>query len=151
MKVAMGYDPNAKALAEAVESQCKADGCEVVDLGGDDPIYANTAIKVAQYVADGHAERGILLCGTGIGMSIAANKVRGAYAALLSDVYSAERAVLSNDSNIACLGAFTVGGKLACRLVHTWLGSRFVPGTPSEAKVLCYKEYDNRRGAAVKG
>ena len=66
----------------------------------------------AEAVAAGEYDRGILICGTGIGVSLAANKVRGAYAALLSDIYSAKRARLSNDANIACLGAFTVGSKL---------------------------------------
>ena len=145
MKIAVGYDPNAKGLATLVEEQCRKDGHEAVELGGDDPVYANTAIKVAQTVADGRADRGILLCGTGIGMSIAANKVKGAYAALISDSYSAERAVMSNDANIACLGAFTIGPKLACELVHIWLSNQFTPGTPSETKVRRYKEYDLQR------
>ncbi len=145
MKIAMGYDPNAKELACLIEDQCRKDGHETITLGGDDPVYANTAIQVGEYVAQGKADRGILLCGTGIGMSIAANKVKGAYAALLSDSYSAERAAMSNDANIACLGAFTIGPKLACELIHIWLGSTFAAGTPSEAKVRRYKEYDSLR------
>lgn len=145
MKIALGYDPNAKDLACLIEEQCRKDGHETVLLGGDDPVYANTAIQVAEYVTQGHADRGILLCGTGIGMSIAANKVKGAYAALLSDSYSAGRAAMSNDANIACLGAFTLGPKLACELVHIWLGSTFAAGTPSEDKVRRYKEYDHQR------
>lgn len=70
------------------------------------------AIKVAENVASGEFDRGVLLCGTGLGVSIAANKVKGAYAALVSDVYSATRARLSNDANIMCMGAFTTGNKV---------------------------------------
>lgn len=121
-------------------------GHEVVDFGSDDPIYANTAIKVAEAVADGQGDRGVLLCGTGIGMSIAANKVRGAYAALLTDVYSAQRAVLSNNSNIACIGAFTIGNMLAQTLLETWLDLEFDPNCRSKDKVDRYKEYDQARG-----
>ena len=82
---------------------------EIKDFGSEDPIYANTAVAVAEAVASGEYDRGILICGTGLGVSIAANKVKGAYAALLSDIYSAKRARLSNDANIACMGAFTIG------------------------------------------
>ena len=78
---------------------------------------------------------GILICGTGLGVSIAANKVKGAYAALLSDVYSAERARKSNDANIACFGAFTIGIRLMEKLAETFLTSEFEPGCASQPKV----------------
>lgn len=106
MRIAVGCDPNAMDLKNNIIQICREMQYEVIDFGSEDPIYANTGIAVAQYVASGNADRGILACGTGLGMSIAANKVKGAYAALLSDVYSAKRAVKSNNSNIACLGAF---------------------------------------------
>ena len=106
-----------------------------------------TAIAVAEAVAAGEGDRGVLLCGTGIGMSLAANKVKGAYAALISDVYSAQRAVLSNNANIACIGAFTVGEKLAVELLKTWLSAEFDPNCASAPKVARYKSYDEARGA----
>ena len=113
MKIAIGCDPNAQSAKEElirfIESRKLG---EVTDFGSDDPIYANVAIRVAEAVAAGKHDRGILICGTGIGVSLAANKVKGAYAALLSDIYSAKRARLSNDANIACMGAFTIGNKL---------------------------------------
>lgn len=84
-------------------------GFLLTDFGSDDPIYANVAIKVAEAVSRKEYDRGILICGTGLGVSIAANKVKGAYAALITDVYSAERARKSNNANIACFGAFTIG------------------------------------------
>lgn len=145
MKIGIGCDPNAATLKTTLLKLCESLGHEVTDMGSDDPIYANTAIAVAEAVADGTFERGILVCGTGLGMSIAANKVKGAYAALLSDVYSAQRATLSNDSNIACLGAFTIGEKLACELVKVWLSNDFEDGCASQPKVDRYKSYDTGR------
>ncbi len=111
MKIVFGCDPNAAALKEELIEMARELGHEVVDMGGDDPVYANTAIAVAEAVAGGKGDRGVLLCGTGLGMSIAANKVKGAYATLLTDVYSAQRAILSNDANIACMEI----GRASCR------------------------------------
>jgi ribose 5-phosphate isomerase B len=144
MKVAVGCDPNAAALKRSLMKVIDAEGHEVVDFGSDDVIYANTAIKVAESVAAGEADRGVLICGTGIGVSIAANKVKGAYAALLTDVYSAERAQLSNAANIACFGAFTIGDKHAGVLLKTWLGLEFDPASPSQPKVQRVKDYEDR-------
>jgi ribose 5-phosphate isomerase B len=144
MKIAIGCDPNAATLKQKLIKLCTSLGHEVTDMGSEDPIYANTAIAVGEYVAAGKADRGILVCGTGIGMSIAANKVKGVYAALLTDIYSAERAVKSNDSNVACLGAFTIGEKLAEELIKMWLSCTFDPSTSSGPKAARYKEYDQK-------
>lgn len=146
MKVIFGCDPNAAELKKDLMELTKNLGHEVVDMGSTDPIYANTAIAVAEAVASGKGDRGVLICGTGLGMSIAANKVKGAYAALLTDVYSAERAILSNNSNIACMGAFTIGKKLAEELLKTWLSLTFDSTTTSGPKVACYYSYDAARG-----
>ncbi|MEA4933617.1 MAG: RpiB/LacA/LacB family sugar-phosphate isomerase [Lawsonibacter sp.] len=145
MKLAIGCDPNAEELKLHLIELCRVLGHEVTDFGSDDPIYANTAIAVGEAVAAGTYDRGILVCGTGIGMSIAANKVQGVYAALLTDVYSAQRAVLSNDSNLACLGAFTIGEKLAEELVKVWLSCKFTPNCSSQPKVNRYREYNANR------
>lgn len=146
MKIAIGCDPNAQKEKEDLIQFMNAKGYgEITDFGSEDPIYAHTAFKVAEAVAGGQCDRGILLCGTGLGMSIAANKVNGAYAALLSDVYSAKRARLSNDANIACMGAFTLGGKLREELIDAFLTSEFVPGCSSQPKVDAYMEYDKAR------
>ena len=117
----------------------------MTDFGSEDPIYANTAIRLAEAVAAGEYDRGILICGTGIGVSIAANKVKGAYAALLSDVYSAQRARLSNDANIACMGAFTSGSKERELMTEAFLTNEFVPGCSSQPKVDAFVEYDKNR------
>ncbi|MBE6117155.1 MAG: RpiB/LacA/LacB family sugar-phosphate isomerase [Solobacterium sp.] len=146
MKIAIGCDPNAEeAKQQLIEFINKKGLGEVTDFGSEDIIYQHAAAAVAEAVARGDYDRGILLCGTGIGVSIAANKVKGAYAALISDVYSAKRARLSNDANIACLGAFTTGNKLREELVEAFLTNEFVPGCSSQPKVDAYVEYDKKR------
>ena len=105
----------------------------------------DACICFKQAVAAGQYDRGILICGTGIGVSIAANKVKGAYAALVSDVYSAERARLSNDANIACMGAFTTGEKNREMMVDAFLSNEFVKGCASQPKVDRFVEYDQNR------
>lgn len=145
MKILFGCDPNAAEMKKVLMKVAAEMGHETVDMGSEDPIYANTAIRVAESVAAGDGDRGVLVCGTGLGMSIAANKVKGAVAALLSDVYSAQRAVLSNNSNIACMGAFTTGPKLAAELLKVWLGLKFNPDSSSAPKVAAYKDYDFNR------
>lgn len=146
MKIAFGCDPNAEEEKQALIQYVKAKGYgEVVDFGSEDSIYAHTAVKVAEAVAGGGYDRGILLCGTGIGVSISANKVEGAYAALASDVYSAERARLSNDANIICMGAFTTGEKVREMMVDAFLTKEFVPGCTSQPNVDAFVEYDHNR------
>lgn len=139
--VAVGCDPNAAALKEIIMKQLKELGYTAKDFGSDDPIYARVAFDVGEAVAAKSFDRGILLCGTGIGMSIAANKVPGVYAALCADTYSAERAIKSNNSNVLTIGAFTTGTEVAKQIVRTWMEARWQPGTSSEPKVACYMEY----------
>ena len=140
-KVAIGCDPNAAELKSVLVDHLNTLGYEVEDYGADDPIYANVAFEVAEAVAAGTHDRGILICGTGIGMSLAANKVPGAYAALCADAYSAERARKSNNANIMTLGAQTVGSELAKTLVTIWMASEYEPGGRSEPKIQRIYEY----------
>lgn len=135
MNIAIGCDPNAAGLKDALVKHIKKLGCEVIDYGSDDPIYANTALEVATAVAEGKHERGILLCGTGLGMSLAANKVKGAYAVPCSDPYSVERSIKSNNVNILTLGAKIVNEELAKSLVSLWLSLTYEPGGGSEPKI----------------
>ena len=144
-KVAIGSDPNAGELKCYLKDRIESWGYFCEDFGSEDSVYANTAIAVAEAVAERQYDMGILLCGTGIGMSIAANKVKGAYTALVSDVYSAERAKKSNNANIICLGAFTIGKFLAEKLVKIWMETEFQWGTSSEPKVRRYMDYDRTR------
>ena len=142
-KVAIGCDPNAENEKQEVIKVLTELGFEVEDYGSEDPIYANTAINLAEAVAAGKHDKGILMCGTGIGMSIAANKVHGAYAALCTDVYSTQRSILSNNANIMCLGAFTLGISHMKELVKTWMGLEWEEGCRSQVKVDRYRDYDN--------
>jgi ribose 5-phosphate isomerase B len=140
--IAIGCDPNAAAAKKELIAFLTKKGFPVTDFGSEDPIYANVAVEVAKAVAAGQYDRGILICGTGIGVSLAANKVKGAYAALLSDVYSAERARMSNDCNIACFGAFTLGVMHMKRLAEEFLTKEFEPGCASQPKVDRIREYE---------
>ena len=128
MKIAIGCDHGALALKNKVVSHLQEKGFEVVDFGThtaascDYPEFAGAAAKA---VASGECEKGIVLCTTGIGVSIAANKVRGIRCALLHDVWSAQMTRLHNDTNMMALGAGVVGENLALQIVDTWVGTAF--------------------------
>jgi len=100
------------------------------------------AFKVAEDVAAGVCDRGVLFCGTGIGMSVAANKVRGAYAACVSNIFQAERAVLSNDANIITLGSQVIGLELAKCFLEEYLGKQFDRASRSAPKVDAIIAYE---------
>jgi len=140
--IAIGCDPNASDLKNAIVKHLTELGYQAEDYGGEDPIYANTAILVAEAVASGKHDRGILMCGTGIGVSLAANKVPGAYAAICSDAYSTERSRKSNNANIMCLGSKVTGVELARTLVTIWMNSEYTPGGRSEPKIQRIYEYE---------
>ena len=144
MKIAIGCDPNATEFKKVLIPYVESLGHEVRDFGSDDPIYANTAVQLAEAVAAGECERGILICGTGIGVCIAANKVKGAYAALVTNVYQAERAQLSNNANIITMGAQVTGIELAKCLVRTYLENTFDPQSRSMPKVQRICDYEQR-------
>lgn len=142
MKIAIGCDPLAAELKEKLIPFIQELGHTCVDFGSEDPIYANTAIRLGEAVAAGECDRGILICGTGIGVSIAANKVKGVYAALVNNMYQAQRAQLSNNANVMTLGAQVIGTELAKCLVKEYLGAVYVPGTRSAPKVGRIVEYE---------
>jgi len=140
-KIAIGCDPNAAGLKEVVKQHLTELGYEYEDYGSDDPIYANVGIKVAEQVASGVHERGILICGTGVGMCITANKVSGIYAALCADAYSTERSIKSNNANIMTLGSQVTGAELAKSLVKIWMESEYVAGGRSQPKIQRIYDY----------
>ena len=142
MKIAIGCDPNAESLKLQLIPFIEGLGHEVTDLGDTDIIYANTAIRVGEAVAAGKYDRGILICGTGIGVSIAANKVPGVYCALCNNVYQAERAQLSNNANVIALGAQVTGIELAKALVREYLSHTYDPNSRSAAKIARIVEYE---------
>ena len=145
MRVAIGCDPNASALKKELIDELAGLGHSVDDFGSDDPIYPNVAIDVGESVAAGNHERGVVLCGTGIGVSIAANKVAGVFCALVTDVYQAERAALSNNANVIAMGAQVTGASLARVLLRTWIAHSYSDGGRSEAKVNRISEYEANR------
>ena len=128
MKIAIGSDHGAFALKSKFISHLEAQGHEVKDFGTyslascDYPDFAGAAAKA---VASGECEKGIVLCTTGIGVSISANKVKGIRCALLSDVMSARLTRLHNDTNMMAVGAAVVGEMLALEILDTWLGTEF--------------------------
>lgn len=142
MRIAMGCDPNAEAFKQELITFVKSLGHEVTDFGSSDPIYANVAIAVGEAVAAKKYDRGILCCGTGIGVMLAANKVKGAYAAVVHDVYSAQRACLSNNCNIITLGSQVTGDKLAQELVREYLAQNYIYNERSGKKVDRIVEYE---------
>lgn len=113
-----------------------------VEAGGDDTAYPHIAVQAAQRVAHGRADRAILICGTGLGVAISANKVKGIRAVTAHDSFSVERSVLSNDAQILCMGQRVVGLELARRLVREWLEYRFDSSSPSAAKVTALNAYE---------
>lgn len=142
MKIAFGCDPNASSMKLKLMDYVKELGHEVKDFGSADPIYANVAIDVAKAVAAKEFDRGILVCGTGIGVSIAANKVKGAYAACIHDAYQAQRAELSNRANIITMGEQVVGIEIAKVMVKEYLSGTFDMNGRSVPKVQRICDYE---------
>mgnify|MGYP000099914333 CR=1 FL=1 len=146
MKIAIGSDHNGFALKELIKEHIVSKGIEVVDYGVNDenPVdYPDIALIVSKEVAAGKFDRAILICGTGIGMAIAANKVPGVRAAQAYDVYSAERARKSNNAQVITLGAQVTGPELAKKLIDAWLESEFQGGR-SLPKVEKINEIDRQ-------
>lgn len=131
MKIAIGADHRGTEAINKLAQQLKRDGHEVELHGavdGEPCDYPEPARDVALRIASGEVERGILICGTGIGMSIAANKVPGVRAALAHDEFTAELSRSHNDANILCLSADLLGSRLIDKIVTTWLRTEFEGG-----------------------
>jgi ribose 5-phosphate isomerase B len=148
MELVIGCDHFGFPLKEAVLAELERLGHTVVDLGcdgADDEVdYPDVAEALAGRIAAGEFERGILICGTGLGMAIAANKIPGVRAACCHDTYSAERARKSNDAQVLCLGGLVVGAALANEVVSRWLESE-IGGGRSTRKVEKIAALDARR------
>jgi ribose 5-phosphate isomerase B len=138
-----GYELKTMLLAEAGGLP----GVKVIDFGvsGADATeaYPQVGVRVAQAVARGDIDRAILVCGTGIGMAISANKVPGVRAAVAYDGYSVERSILSNNCQVLALGARVIAGHLAVTIVRQWLALRFDTASPSSAKLAMLEAYEN--------
>ena len=129
--IAIGADHGGYELKEEIKKYLDSKGIEYKDFGTYSPEsvdYAAIAYKVGTAITSGECERGILVCGTGIGMSIAANKVKGIRAAMCTDVYSAKMTKQHNNTNVLCLGGRVTGRELAFMICETWLGEEFLGG-----------------------
>jgi ribose 5-phosphate isomerase B len=150
MEIAIGADEAAYDLKEILKAWLAGKGVDVVDYGAFDKspvLYPDIAVKVAEAVAKGKHTRAILMCGTGIGMAITANKVPGVRAATCHDTYSAERARKSNDAQILTMGARVIGPELAKTIVDAWLKSEFEGGgsTPKVERMVEIDEQFRRK------
>jgi ribose 5-phosphate isomerase B len=132
MRVAVAFDHRGVKLRERVLDELAALHYEVVDLGTDSDAervdYPDKALDLGLALREGEAERGILVCGSGVGASVAASKVPGIRAAICHDVYSAHQGVEHDDMNVLCLGSEVVGSELALDLVRAFLGAQFDGG-----------------------
>jgi ribose 5-phosphate isomerase B len=149
--LALGADFAGAQLKNELREQLRRDPrVEVRDYGVPDTsdltAYPHVGIAVAEAVASGEARRGLLVCGTGIGMAISANKVPGIRATVAHDSYSVEKSVLSNNCQILTLGARVIGPELAKKLVDEWLGLEFDPASASAEKVAVISDYEERTG-----
>jgi ribose 5-phosphate isomerase B len=149
LRIFIGSDDAGFSYKEVLRKQLEADSrvSLVSDVGVDSSgkiPYPKIAIEVAENIARGHGDRGLLICGTGIGMAIAANKVSGIRAATCHDSYSVERSVLSNNAQILTLGERVIGLELAKRLVDEWLNYEFDLDSSSAKKVQVISEYEER-------
>lgn len=148
MRVAVGSDEAGFELKEIVRAELMASGHEVTDYGtaaGQTALYPDVAFAAAEGVAGGRHDRAVLVCGTGIGMAISANKVRNVRAAQAHDTYSAERAQRSNDAQILCLGARVIGPELARSIVSAFMASSFEGGR-SQPKVDRIRAFESSGG-----
>lgn len=147
LRIVVGSDDAGFQYKEALFRDFEGDPrvASVVDIGvGADghTAYPHVAVEAARMVADGRADRALLVCGTGLGVAIAANKVPGVRAVTAHDGFSVERAVLSNDAQVLCFGQRVVGLELARRLAGEWLNYRFDPTSASAEKVEAINSYD---------
>jgi ribose 5-phosphate isomerase B len=153
-RIAIGSDSAAYEYRLALVADLEADDrvSTLTDFGVTEDTmqvaYPTVAVAVAEAIAAGEADRGILLCGTGIGVAIAANKVPGIRATVGHDSYSVERSIKSNNCQILTLGQRVIGLELARRLVREWLGYEFDPTSPSQAKVAVIEAYESDHGDA---
>lgn len=139
----VSYKDTLKALLESHPLVASVTDVGVPD-SSDKTAYPHVAVQAAQLVAEGKADRALLVCGTGLGVAIAANKVPGIRAVTAHDPFSVERAVLSNNAQVLCFGQRVIGIELAKKLAADWLTYRFDPSSASAAKVQCISDYETK-------
>lgn len=153
-RLVVGSDDAGYDYKEAIKADLLTDPrvSSVVDVGVDadgQTAYPHVAVDAARKVADGSADRAILICGTGLGVAISANKVPGIRAVTAHDSYSVERSVLSNDAQVLCMGQRVIGLEVARRMAKEWLGYLFDPSSASKEKVDAICGYDGSAPAPI--
>ena len=153
LRIVVGSDDAGVQYKDVLKADLKKDDrvSEVIDVGvqaDDTTAYPHVAVTAARMVAEGKAERALLVCGTGLGVAISANKVHGIRAVTAHDSFSVERAVLSNNAQVLCFGQRVIGIELARRLAREWLGYRFDTSSASAAKVDAISAYESGVGQA---
>jgi ribose 5-phosphate isomerase B len=148
LRIIIGADDAGREYKNALKTLLEADDRVelVIDMAlreKDDRFYPAIAVAAAQRIAVGEADRALLVCGTGLGMAIAANKVAGIRAVTAHDGYSVERSVLSNNAQVLCMGQRVIGLELAKHLVKIWLSLTFDKSSSSAAKVAQITDYEN--------
>jgi ribose 5-phosphate isomerase B len=139
MKIAIGCDENALDLKNELIDVLKVKGVQYKDFGvfTKDPVdYPDVAKSLVLELQNGNFDRGILVCGTGIGMAVCANKFKGIRAAVCHDLYSAQRAILSNDCQVLCMGSLIIGKSLAQEILKVWLDIERNGGTAAKVKKI---------------
>lgn len=155
LRIAIGCDNAGVSYKNAIIADLKKDSrvSDVIDVGvpekSDDTAYPHVAVDAAKLVAEGKADRAVLICGTGLGVAISANKVPGIRAVTAHDSFSVERAILSNDAQVLCMGERVIGLELARRLVKEWLGYTFDKSSASAAKVDAITEHERKNFAGL--
>jgi len=137
MKIAVACDHAGFPLKQTVLDVIRAAGHEVLDLGTNSTVavdYPDFAEKVGHAIQNGEADRAVLLCGSGVGACIAANKMKGVYAGICHDTYSAHQGVEHDDMNVLCIGPRIIGPEPAREIVSAFLGARFVGNDPGEER-----------------
>ncbi|MCR4907216.1 MAG: RpiB/LacA/LacB family sugar-phosphate isomerase [Lachnospiraceae bacterium] len=141
MKVIMAADQMGYDLKNAIRDDLRQRGYEVYDVNPDAPIlYQDAAKAVAGGVQSGEYERGIAICGTGMGVSIICNKHRGVYAALCESVYQAWRSKVVNNTNVLCMGGFIIGAEMGRVMARKWLEAEYMEGLDPEMAEIVGKE-----------
>ncbi|MCW2810697.1 MAG: ribose-5-phosphate isomerase [Friedmanniella sp.] len=147
LRIVVGADEAGVQYKDILKADLEGDSrvAQVIDVGvsqDENTAYPHIAVAAARMVANGEADRALLVCGTGLGVAISANKVPGIRAVTAHDSFSVERSVLSNDAQVLCFGQRVVGIELARRLAKEWLGYVFDPTSASAAKVAAIGEYE---------
>lgn len=146
-RIVVGCDDAGVDYKERIQADFEADPRveAVTDVGvsaDEHTAYPHVAVRAARLVADGQADRALLICGTGLGVAISANKVKGVRAVTAHDGFSVERSVLSNDAQVLCMGQRVIGIELARRLASEWLDYEFDTSSASAEKVSAIDDYD---------